>query len=171
MWIRYLASIDDTPYGCLALAYMKGLLRHAPVRLLPQTAPPSVAWAPYVAHLLSRLPTGDAYINVVCTPAERWTWLHTVSAPTRNGTSEVIRGRLELYTAGVRNVLIAIVPPREPHQIDTAKKYDAVITPDDVGGWQEIGVTPHVLPAQTLVDEAAPSADPRGMRGWKTFTG
>lgn len=153
MWIRYLASIDDTEHGRVALEYLKGILRHAPVRLLPQTAPPSAAWAPYVAHLLARPPSGGPeFVNVVCTPSERWTWTQSVAAPTRKGTPEIIRGRLELLTAGVRNVLIALAPPSDPHQIETAQRYDAVIIRDAASteAWQRIGITPHALPPQTL---------------------
>jgi hypothetical protein len=167
MWVRYLASVDDTEYGRAALAYLKGLLRYAPVRLIPQTAPPSTAWAPVVRYLLSKhtAPNPPRYLNVVCTPPERWTWMQVVSAPTRKGTPEVIRGRLELHTAGVRNVLIAIAPPSEAHQIETAKKYDAVIVQGvtRLDAWQQLGITPHVLTTQQLQDES-------DRAGWRIFT-
>lgn len=162
MWIRYLASVDDTVYGRMALAYLRGLVLYAPVRLIPQTAPPSAAWDPYVTSLLARPPQRlpdarrDSYVNVVCTAPERWTWMHAVTAQTRSGTTEVIRGRLELYTAGVQNVLIAATVPTDAHQIASAKRYETVVVQDEetAAAWRQLEIEAFVVPTVSADDFA-----------------
>jgi hypothetical protein len=167
MWIRYLASVDDTVYGRMALAYLRGLVLYAPVRLIPQTAPPSAAWDPYVTSLLAHPPRRhplDSYVNIVCTAPERWTWMHAVTTQTRSGTTEVIRGRLELHTAGVHNVLIAATVPTDAHQIASAKRYETVMVQDEetAAAWRQLEIETFVAPTVSADDFA---------RLYRRFTG
>jgi hypothetical protein len=110
-------------------------------------------------------PTGD-YVNIVCADPARWTWLQTIPTcqraplpsedPSGIGGGEPVTGRIELYTAGVRNVLIAPAVARGRDQIDAAKKYDIVIVsdPTHAAWWLTYGdgVVPHVMP-ENLIDQ------------------
>lgn len=139
-FIRYLATTDDRyPIGALALEYLKGLLRIAPVRLGSMTGGLSGRWEAY-AQLLVTPMEGD-FVNVVCCEPSRWTWEQEVPMPKRlkNGelvlSDEVASGRQELYTQGVHNVLLT--NERFEHrlsreQICSALRYEMVVVPDEL---------------------------------------
>jgi len=130
-----MAATDTSPAGILALAYLPALLRIAPVRVGSISGGLSGRWEGYAALLGTPLAT--EYVNVVCCAPDRWTWVQRVTIPNRpvNGVpqpAEVAEKRQELYTSGVRNVLLTQVPPapltREQRQ--TALRYEAVVSPD-----------------------------------------
>ena len=133
MWIRYFACTDDSPLGRIALLYLKALCKVAEVRLVPLEVPVAQRWQPYVFGI-PRFALDGPYVNVVCAPRSRWAWPQTVVSPaSESRPSEVHRGTIELYTAGVRNVLIApVMPPTELITVETAMKYEAVIVPPEL---------------------------------------
>jgi hypothetical protein len=138
--IRYFASTDESPVGVMALRYLQALMKLAPVRLCSMTGALTGKWPGYGALLFTD-PGPRMLANVVCCDPSRWTWMIRVAAPPRNfvGPSsdpaavetpaEILTGRQELYTAGVRNVLIAGAHPRNAAEIETALRYDELIVP------------------------------------------
>lgn len=133
-YIRYLAATDDSPFGRLALEYLKSLLRIARVRVGSMTGGGmDGAWEHY-ASLLGT-PMAGGFINVVCCDPRRWTWVQRVHMAQRqsDGTfvNDVIEQRIEVHTTGVRNVLLALNAPSDDHQALTAEKYDAIVVPAD----------------------------------------
>lgn len=138
-FIRYLAATDSSPIGMLALGYLSGLLRIAPVRVGSMTGGVSGRWEHY-ARLLAT-PMGEDFVNVVCCAPERWVWDQRVTMPKRtpDGTpdpaGEVTSARQELYTAGVRNVLIASslvsVDGRIGVRVVSALRYEAIVAADE----------------------------------------
>ncbi len=139
MFLRYMADTTDTTAGELALEYLRGLLRICPVRVASMTAGLAGRWEHYAALLTT--PMHGAYINVVCCAPASWSWEQVVSMPQRNGKPETARHRIDLYTAGVRNVLIAGRAPTEPAQIATARQYECLIVPSEIArmGWEMNG--------------------------------
>jgi hypothetical protein len=130
-YIRYFATTDDSPTGKLALEYMKGMLRLGPVRVLSVTGGVQGGWVPY-AQLLST-PMSCPFVNVVCCHSERWAWKQVIPTMDLAGAPlDTIEGRLELYTAGVRNVLLA-GPDDPPHILSpaavTSLRYEAIVVP------------------------------------------
>jgi hypothetical protein len=135
-FIRYLAATDSSPIGMLALGYLSGLLRIAPVRVGSMTGGLSGRWEHY-AQLLATPMTED-YVNVVCCAPEQWVWEQRVTMPTRHPdgtvdpTGEVISGRQEIYTEGKHNVLLTMeCPVTDEFQLKTAKRYEEIVVPDD----------------------------------------
>jgi hypothetical protein len=140
MFLRLFVSADESPAGLLALAYLPSLLRIAPVRLIdPRRLIIGVLdgpWAKY-STLLGTPMTGPM-INVVCTPPDRWTWVQKVTATKKDDPAsekETVSGRCELYTAGVRNVLITSqthvsrMVDAWSEQANAAAKYEAIVVP------------------------------------------
>jgi hypothetical protein len=133
-FIRYLAATDSSPIGMLALGYLSGLLRIAPVRVGSMTGGVTGRWEHY-AQLLATPMDGD-FVNVVCCAPERWTWEQRVVMPTRrpDGTVDpafrVASARQELYTEGKRNVLLPGHYPPETHLVLAALRYEALVVPD-----------------------------------------
>jgi hypothetical protein len=133
MMIRYFASTDDSPTGRIALAYLKGMLKIARVRVLSMSSGMSVEWERYSATLATPMlshatNTVPDFVNVVCCEQARWIWTHHIQAPLRAGGFETITSKAELYTVGVRNVLIADDPPTDPEQLRTAERYQDIVT-------------------------------------------
>jgi hypothetical protein len=141
-FIRYYAATNDTPTGRVALEYFKSLVRIAPVRVLSTTGGLSGAWAGFSAALAT--PVTYPLVNVVCSAPNRWTWTQRVEAMPGSVTSsahitavtvpakmERIEGRLELYTRGIRNVLLAADEPSDMEQLATAIKYEAIVVPSE----------------------------------------
>jgi hypothetical protein len=138
--IRYYAATNDTPTGRVALEYYKSLVRIAPVRVLSTTGVLSGAWAGFSAALVT--PMAYPMVNVVCSVPSRWTWTQRVEATmqpvvagphitavTVPAKTERIEGRLELYTRGIRNVLLAADEPGDMEQLETAIKYEMIVVP------------------------------------------
>ncbi len=134
------AQCDSSLLGMAALEYCKGLLRIASVRVLPLNGGLSGVWAGYSRLLVT--PMTGPYVNcVACDPA-RWTWLQAVPASSRDialtadggidlpDANEIVKGRCELYTSGVRNILFAAAGPRGRDQITSALKYEQIVVPD-----------------------------------------
>jgi hypothetical protein len=138
MFIRYFATIDDSPTGIAALAYLRSLLRIAPVRLIDPRGPmwgaaTPRAWDPFVSCLTT--PMDGRFINVVCTDPSQWAWTRVIDAPKKNEPGaeiEKITGTFELYTASaIRNVLIMpdlMTLPSNGHWLETADKYERLVT-------------------------------------------
>lgn len=144
MFIRYYAQTDDSSVGHVAFEYLKGLLRIGPVRLFSSpTAAMTGRWKACMP-LLATAMTGS-FVNVVCCSPDRWTWMQSAAMPNLDKDDKVIsvdhtHARVELYTQGVRNVLIATcTPPSDDHQL-TAERYEAIVVPtaDLQARWQQI---------------------------------
>lgn len=151
----------------MALDYLKGLMRMAPVRLCSMSGMLVGRWAGY-AQLLSTELRGDM-INVVCCDPSRWTWLLRVPAPPRDILSpqvassdavhappEILTGRQELYTVGGRNVLIAATTSPNAAELETALRYEALVVPDAAtfDWWDRQGGDPRLIPTP-VTDHAA----------------
>lgn len=141
MFLRYFATTDDSYIGVAALAYLRSLIRIAPVRLIsPMGLEGGLrgAWSAFDGLLYT--PMTGPYINVVCTAPARWRWRQNIAAPKRQivrpgdvlaaDELEHISDMVELYTVGVRNVLIVAAPPVGHGQIAAAQKYEAVVIAD-----------------------------------------
>jgi hypothetical protein len=133
-FIRYLATTDSSPIGMLALGYLSGLLRIAPVRIGSMTGGLSGRWEHY-AQLLATPMTED-YVNVVCCQPERWTWEQRVTMPTRrpDGTVDPVDAsrRVELYTEGRHNVLLTMdCPVTDEPRFRTAMRYQEIVVADE----------------------------------------
>lgn len=144
---RVFAATDDSTSGRAALHLVKALLRIAPVRVLGAGAVPGFfsTWRGFES--LMTTPVELPYVNVVACAPERWTWKHKFAMPNKDGTTETAEDRVELWTANVRNVLLAAESPRDDYQIATAKKYDVVLVPraDLATWWAAHGVKPRVI--------------------------
>lgn len=131
MFIRYLAHTDESPHGAIALDYLRAMLCFdVPIRLLSLSGTPldhrgTGAWSLY-RNLLTT-PMSGHFINVVATP--RWVTEFRFSMQNADGTSEDVAEVRELWTAGVRNVLIQTCSADDltDLQFEAAKKYDRVI--------------------------------------------
>ncbi len=158
--IRYFAITDDSAIGRVALEYAKGMLRIAPIRVLSMSGGLSGRWGLYTPLMLTPMP--DAYVNVVCCQPAQWSWLQKVPMPNVDAqgkvtSTEVATGRIELYTAGVRNVLlVASPPPVAPlllrEALETALRYQAVAVPTVELGekWMRLDCHPQVIPVPIL---------------------
>jgi len=171
MFIRYFAATSDTPTGRVALEYYKGLVRIGPVRVLSTTGGLAGAWAVFQAALVT--PISYPLVNVVCTPPTRWTWVQRVHAARQSATgnghivavtvpqnTERIEGRLELYTKGLRNVLLAADEPVDMEQLATALKYEAIVVPSDalLASWQRARKTAVCVPIPVASHDVLRSA-------------
>lgn len=155
MFIRYFADTTGSALSEAALEYMRAFLRLAPVRLVSVTgALGGVRWPGY-AKLLTT-PMVGSFANAVCCDPSRWTWIervpmgesavdHTAIGAGKDleipHAPEVAKGRVELYTAGVRNILFAVAPPRSKPELETALKYQAIVVPSEqaVSAWDVHG--------------------------------
>lgn len=135
MYFRFFAQTDESAAGQLARAYLRSLLRVAPVRLVSVTGgAPSAGWAPMwglTSTPMDETPThGHRWINVVATSPEHWTRRHTVQMPASlvgAGPAEKASRVVELYTEGVRNVLILVNGTAVDRAI--ADRYEVQIVP------------------------------------------
>jgi|SRR6185295_3207092 len=130
--IRYYAATDATPVGRAALDYLKGLLRIAPVRVLSVTGGLQGPWERFGTVLST--PIGPTFINVVCCDPARWTWIQKIDMPNvvdgKVVSTEHAEQRIELYTRGVRNVLLIASTEARVEQAASALRYDAVVAID-----------------------------------------
>lgn len=132
--IRYWASTDDSPIGRLALECLKTMLKIRQVRVLSLSSGMHGRWENYSSLLMTHIST--PYVNVVCCEPAMWVRTHSIKAPLKMGGFEIITGTTALYTEGVRNVLIAGDPPSDPAQLETAMRYQAIVTPAvTAGAW------------------------------------
>lgn len=154
-YLRYFATTDDSTTGKLALEYLKAMLRLGPVRVIPRPGGGALTgcWAPY-AQLLST-PISYPFVNVVCCPSEHWTWTQSIRTE-----KDTIEGRLELYTAGMRNVLLADWdnPPDilTPAAV-TALRYESIVVPStrlQVHWSAMLGVGSELLTARSVFTTA-----------------
>lgn len=161
-FIRYLAATDSSPIGMLALGYLSGLLRIAPVRVGSMTGGLSGRWEHY-AQLLATPMDGD-FVNVVCCAPERWTWDQRVTMPRRrpDGTvdpaGEVTTARQELYTVGKRNVLLTEWMPHNALQLAAAIRYEEIVvtSPLAMDYWTAAranGTPPRLIPLPVVHHE------------------
>jgi hypothetical protein len=171
MFIRLFADTTGSALSYYALEYMRSMMRTAPVRLASVTGVLAGRWQAY-GQLLATPMLGH-FVNVVCCDPSRWTWIEKVPAGERAvdhreigddkeiaipATAETISGRVELYTAGHRNLLFAVAPPRSSSHLTTALKYEAIVVPTEehASGWRKHGLLPTVLGAPPKGD---PSRD------------
>jgi len=152
MMIRYFAeTLGDT--GNVAFEYLMALLRIGQVRLVG--APVLVMggrWTP--CSRLMATPMSTPYVNVVCCLRSNWVRTMRVEMPNLDTTGNVVSTepasqQVELYTHGVRNVLIANDPP--PPQgpfLATAKRYQEIVVPTlELGRqWRAVDCHPRVIP-------------------------
>jgi hypothetical protein len=137
-FIRFFAATDRSQIAELAWNFMRRMIRLRPVRVISMSGGMAGRWVGY--ETLTATPMIGSYVNVICCDSSRWTWTTHVEAPTKAQSpaqvaaggafeAEQISSRAELWTAGVRNVLIVGSPPRSKPEVDTAKKYDEIIAP------------------------------------------
>lgn len=188
MFIRLFATTaPESPVCGVALHYLRSLIRLAPVRVIdPGRMIPGVPDGPWARHasLFHTSMEGD-YVNVVCTEPSRWTWVQKMAVPKacavvahnsracERGTKgcsvrhkaeeiDLVEGRLELWTAGVRNVLlIGAQSPTDPAEYATALKYDAIITDSKrvMNEWPGgVGIYPVLVPVPVQDHEVIRSA-------------
>lgn len=138
-FIRFFAATDHSPVSELAWAFMRRMMRIRPVRVISLSGGMAGRWNGYNALLVT--PQVGTFVNVVCSDPGRWTWITRAAAPRTQLTgaelaggaeaeTETITERAELWTEGVRNVLIARDAPRSAAELATAGKYDVIIVPD-----------------------------------------
>jgi hypothetical protein len=149
-YVRLLAATDGSPIGKMGLEYLKSLLRCAPVRLYSVTGSLSGGWERY--STLLGTPIAGGFVNVVCCGQDRWTWVQHVQMPNKDGTFTPASERQELYTAGVRNVLLTDSTPKAPGVAQCAVKYEAIVVPslDLAAVWEEFGCHASVIPVPVL---------------------
>lgn len=152
MFIRYFATMDESPTGTAALAYLRSLVRIAPVRLVDPRGPMfgqelPRAWRAFAGCLMT--PMDGPFINVVCTEPQHWAWTRVIDAPKKNEPGaeiEKITGSFELYTASaIRNVMIIPDPswlPRGGLWLETTDKYERLVI-----GWHNDDRQPDCLDA------------------------
>lgn len=153
--VRYFASTTGD-IGNVAFQYLRSMLFSFRVRLL--SLPPATLEGVWRAcYPLFATPLPSPYVNVVCCPPAFWVREQRVSMPIldKDGNltgMEPAVGTAELYTSGVRNVLIATtVPPAGPART-TALRYEAIVVPTlELGAeWQRAGAKPTVIPVPVL---------------------
>lgn len=140
-YIRMFAATDESAIGLTGLEYLRAFLRIAPVLLISTTSTLVGRWGGY-APLLSNIQPPGPFINVVCCDPSRWTWTMKLHDPALSEeTKRTVIGRRELYTVGVRNVLIGAVLPRNTYEVETAVKYELLVvpTPDLFHEWVKVG--------------------------------
>jgi len=141
--IRYLTATDTSPIALVGLEYLKGFLRlRIPVRVVSMTGPPVGRWEAYSPLLAAPMAVAvmSSFVNVVCCDPSRWAWQQRVPMTTADGvfTGEVVEGMQELWTAGVRNVLLTnweqLVGATQA-QLAATRKYQQIVTTSrcDVG--------------------------------------
>lgn len=156
-YIRMFAATDESAIGLTGLEYLRAFIHIAPVLLITTTTTLNGSWSAYAS--LQDAPHGGRltgpfgqFVNVVCCDPARWTWTMKLPARASNDrkhreVDEVpqqyspITGRRELYTVGVRNVLIGAVLPRNTYEVETAVKYELIVvpTPDLFHEWVKVG--------------------------------
>jgi hypothetical protein len=156
-FIRYFALTDDSPVGRVSFEYMRGLLRIGPVRVATMSAGLSGRWELFAPLLVTPLPT-SGYVNVVCCLPGQWSWIQRIPMPNLDAqgkvaSTDVATHRVELYTVGVRNVLlVGSPPPGVPAQLQetltTALRYQAFVVPTFELGekWMRLSCHPQVIP-------------------------
>jgi hypothetical protein len=149
VFIRYFADTSQSDLGQHALEYMRRFMRIYPVRLVSLSGFLDGRWTGYEPLLITPM-LGD-FINCVCCDPSRWTWkeqIITQKRPVNLGgigpgareveitapaTAETVRGRVDLYTEGKRNILFAVTPPRDKAQLAAAARYEHVVVPKGEG--------------------------------------
>ncbi len=148
-YIRYYAQTHGSGTAVAALAYLRSIIRIADVRLVTMSGVLEGAWDA-MSNLLVTPLEAPLVANVVCTEPEAWA--HRLSIPmpaTEHSPAGKAEKVIELYTAGVRNILIATSIPRSKAHCDAAAKYEAVIVPTAELGHKlagAIGREPIVIP-------------------------
>lgn len=145
-FIRFFADTSDTHLGRTALEYAKSLCRIAPVRVISMTGGLAGPWLPY--DELTLTPPAGAYVNCVCTQSSVWAYRQQVQAQSSlfgdqdpliasHSAPEIFAGHIELYTAGVRNVLFLGKMPLTRGDVEVALKYEVIVcrNVDDYTWW------------------------------------
>ncbi len=157
-YIRFFAETHDgSSASRSALEYLHSVIRIAPVRLVSVTGELARPWRVFT-RLLTTPMDGPLIANVVATSPEHWCRQLKIPMPDKDPlaaalatgkiapvvAAEVARGSVELYTEGVRNILITESIPATADQMTTAMRYEAVITSSRSVqvGWPRDGVVP-----------------------------
>jgi hypothetical protein len=163
LFVRLIAVTDGSPLGLLGLEYLKSILSITTVRLFSLSGFLDGGWERYGG--LMSLPLVGAFVNVVCTPPQRWSWMQGVEMPNKDGTTTAAAERRELYTPSSRNVLITDYQPAAarddrdgigiPDPAHSARKYEAIIVPTAGirDAWDAFGCHARVVPVP-VVDHA-----------------
>lgn len=158
--IRYFAVTDESEIGALAFEYLRGLLRCAPVRVISLSMGcHGHRWE--AAESLLITPLAPVYVNVVCAQPSQWVTTVRVSMPNLDAHGRVVstepaQRQAELYTQGVRNVLLVGTPPPAGDLLEgalaTALRYQAFVVPSRelADLWRPLDCHPVVLPVPVL---------------------
>lgn len=143
VYLRFFADTSGSRTGQVALEYARSLVRMAPVRLVSVSGALEGGWRALDRLLVTPM-AGQMIANVVCTEPELWVRRLKVPMPKHDPLAatlatgelpgvepgvEVAERVMELYTEGVRNVLIAVAPAKNKDQAATAARYEMVIAP------------------------------------------
>lgn len=140
MHIRLWAATDLSESGTLALEYARALVRIAPVRLISVTGLLEGSWRSM--QRLLETPMVTPLVNVVCCDEGNWIRTIRVGMPEEDRMqASIASGKVqsakvktepmdrELYTVGVRNVLVARELPSALAFSRTAAKYESIVVP------------------------------------------
>ena len=152
-FLRFFADTSDSAIGHAAFSWCKSLCRVAPVRVVSLSGGFAGTWQSFQELMLT--PMVGNYVNCVCAHPRHWAYTQSVPAPDRafgglehhvvdgKKADEVLTGNVEIYTTGVRNVLMymAAMSISQP-QFATAMKYEAIVcaSVDDAMWWGEKGL-------------------------------
>lgn len=178
--IRLFATTDGTDASRMALEYCKALLHVLPVRVIPAAAP-GVGIGIWPGYEMLLRPIDGGFINCVACAPDQWCRVLRMEVPAKLDpfvgealrssweiqspvvirlppkAPEVLVDTVELWTANVRNILFPSSVPKNVQQLDSAKKYDAVVVSNLVsqGAWGKHGVVAHLmnLPVADLIHQ------------------
>lgn len=143
-YARLFACTDGSAVGKHVLELCKQMRTVIPVRTISMTGVFVDGWMSQLDTIATPM-TGRCVNVVACDPA-KWTWQQVVDMPNIDMFDQATRtagvypvpkieveraaDRMSLYTAGMRNVLYAISPPRAMLELATARLFEALIVPD-----------------------------------------
>lgn len=141
-YIRFYATTNEgSTTAVAALAYLRSIVRIAPVRLVTFSGSLDGAWGSMTELLLTPM-IEPMVANIVCTEPENWAHRLTVPMPKRDPFASFMKQEpgaappaekatrvVELYTANTRNVLIATSIPKSKAHCEAAAKYESIVVP------------------------------------------
>lgn len=171
-YIRYFACTDGSAIGALALELAKSMEKIAPVRVVAMSGALIDRWMDYAR--LTMTPMVGSYVNVVACDPSRWTWKLEVPMPAHDawqsamsesaiqgmGEVEVASARKSLYTAGVRNVIYAVAPPRSMVELKASEAFEEIVVPNEEHRkwWLEHGKRETKVIGYPMLDKAVREA-------------
>lgn len=142
-YIRYYAATNEGSTALAALAYLRSVVRIAPVRLVTFSGSLDGPWDA-MSNLLTTPMINPMIANIVCTEPEYWAHRLSVPMPKQDAFADGLEMTrsirkaakieretrvIELHTANTRNVLIATSIPKSKDHCVAAAKYEAIIVP------------------------------------------